>query len=263
MLAFLAHGEAPDEGKYGQVIRRTVDYIVSTQEPNGLLSGQDKSSPMYSHGLATLALAEVYGMMDDPRVGPALKRAVGLIVSCQNSLGGWRYSVGSRDADTTVSGAQMVALRAAANAGMEVPEDTIKRGVAYYKRCYCPGGGFGYQGPSGPNWARSGIGLLVLSLSGEHESSEAKTTAEWLFARGGVRRGESRFHYTCYYCSQATYQAGSKYWKRWNETTTPTIISMQQSDGSWASTGSGVVCDTAFALLALEIKYNYLPIYQR
>lgn len=263
MLAFLAHGELPDEGRYGQVIRRTVDYIVSTQEANGLLSGRDRSSPMYSHGFATLALAEVYGMVDDPRVGPALKRAVGLIVSSQNSLGGWRYNVGSRDADTTVSGAQMVALRAAANAGMEVPEDTIKRGVAYFKRCFCPGGGFGYQGPSGPNRARSGIGLLVLSLSGEFESPEVKTTAEWLFNRGAVTRREGHFYYTSYYCSQAMYQAGGKYWKRWNETATPTLISMQQRDGSWASTGSGVVCDTAFALLALEVNYNFLPVYQR
>ena len=262
MMSFLAHGETPDDPKYGPVIRRAVDYIIRTQEPNGLLAGQGGGSPMYSHGFATLALAEVYGMIDDPRLGPALKKAVGLIVSSQNRLGGWRYSVGSADADTTVSGAQMIALRAAANAGIEVPEETIRRGVEYYKSCYCPGGGFGYTGPGGPNRTRGGIGLLVLSLSGQYRSPEAKATADFLLASGSDR---SYFYYMCYYCSQAMFQAGGKYWHEWNETMTPALISMQQPDGSWsgASDIGGTTAGTAMAILAIEVNYNLLPIYQR
>jgi len=266
MMTFLAHGELPDEGRYGHVIRRAVDYIVKSQQENGLLSGAGRS-PMYSHGFATLALAEVYGMIDDPRVGPALRKAVGLIVKCQNQLGGWRYSVGSTDADTTVSGAQMVALRAAANAGIEVPVSTIKRGVAFYKRCYCPGGGFGYTGPGSPSQARAGIGLLVMSLCGEYKSKEAKATAEFLFRGGNTMMMFGGFggyyYYSCYYCSQAMFQAGGKYWRSWNETTTPALIAMQQPDGSWARRGLDEAASTAMALLALEVNYNLLPIYQR
>ena len=261
MMAFLAHGETADDPKYGPVVRRAVDYIVRTQSENGLLSGSG-GSPMYSHGFATLALAEVYGTIDDPRVGPALKKAVGLIVSSQNRLGGWRYSVDSTDADTTVSGAQMVALRAAANAGIEVPEETIRRGVAFYKSCYCPGGGFGYTGPQGPGRARAGIGLLVLSLSGEYRSAEAKATADFLMAQSG---DPSYFYYAAYYCSQAMFQAGGRYWRAWNETMTPALVGMQQADGSWGGDNSsgGVTAGTAMALLAIEINYNLLPIYQR
>jgi len=264
MLAFLAHGEIPDEGKYGTVIRRCVDYILKNQQPNGLLSSSS-GSPMYSHGFATLALGEVYGMIDDPRVGPALKKAVGLTISCQNRLGGWRYSVNSTDADTTVSGAQMMGLRAAANAGIEVPVSTIQRGVAFYKKCFCPGGGFGYTGPDSPSPARSGIGLLVLSLSGAYRSPEAKATANLLFMGGGGYGLSGYFHYAAYYCSQAMFQAGGKYWRHWNETMTPMLISMQAPDGSWPDRGSsgGVVAATAFALLAIEVNYNLLPIYQR
>jgi hypothetical protein len=270
MMAFLAHGETADDPKYGPVIRRAVDYVVRTQSENGLLAGATMSSPMYSHGFATLALAEVYGTIDDPRIGPALKKAVGLIVSSQNRLGGWRYNVDSTDADTTVSGAQMVALRAAANAGIEVPEETVRRGVAFYKSCFCPGGGFGYTGPQSPGRARAGIGLLVLSLSGEYRSAEAKATADFLMAPSGE---ESYFYYTAYYCSQAMFQAGGRYWREWNETMTPALIGMQQADGSWGggeeSGGvrlggeTGVTASTAMALLAIEINYNLLPIYQR
>jgi len=263
MMTFLAHGEVPDEGKYSHVIRRAVDYIVSTQQENGLLAGRSGSSPMYSHGFATLALVEVYGTIDDPRVGPALKKAVGLIVSYQNRQGGGRYSVNSTDADTTVSGAQMVALRAAANAGIEVPEETIRRGVAFFKSCFCPGGGFGYTDPSGPNRPRSGIGLLVLSLSGEYRSPEAKATADFLLSVGGS--DTNYFYYGCYYGSQAMFQAGGRYWRHWNETITPALVGMQEPDGSWGGDNSsgGVTAGTAMALLAIEVNYNLLPIYQR
>lgn len=264
MLAFLAHGEMPDEGKYGLVIRRCVDYIVRNQQSNGLLSSES-GSPMYSHGFATLALGEVYGMIDDPRVGPALKKAAGLTVSSQNQRGGWRYSVNSTDADTTVSGAQMMGLRAAANAGIEVPISAIQRGVAFYKSCFCPGGGFGYTGADSPSPARSGIGLLILSLSGAYRSPEAKATADLLLAGGGGYGHFGYFHYAAYYCSQAMLQAGGKYWRHWNDTMTPTLLSMQSPDGSWSDRGSsgGVIAATAFALLAIEINYNLLPIYQR
>ena len=263
MMCFLAHGEQPDEGKYGHVIRRAVDYIVRTQQENGLLAGSG-SSPMYSHGFATLALAEVYGMIDDPRVGPALEKATGLIVKSQNRLGGWRYSVGSPDADTTVSGAQMMALRAAANAGIAVPIATVQRGVAYYKSCFCPGGGFGYMGADSPSPSRSGIGLLILSLSGAYRAPEAKATADLLLGGGGGFAHGGYFYYMCYYCSQAMFQAGGKYWRHWNRTMTPALISMQNPDGSWPNRGAGgVVCGTAMALLSIEINYNFLPIYQR
>jgi hypothetical protein len=45
----------------------------------------------------------------------------------------------------------------------------------------------------------------------------------------------------------------------------PTLIGMQNADGSWTQqVGSeGPLCATAMALLALEINYNFLAIYQR
>lgn len=262
IMAFLAHGELPGEGRYGQALSRAIDYLIKTQDSNGLLAGRNSGSPMYSHGFATLALAEAYGLVDDPRLGPAVKKAVGLIVSGQNRQGGWRYSVGCSDSDTTVSGAQMVALRAAASAGIEVPSETIRRGVAYYKSCFCPGGGFGYTGPDGPDRCRAGIGLLVLALSGEYRAAETKATADYLY---NDAMDTGYFYYMCYYCSQASFQAGGKYWQSWNETMTPALIGRQQADGSFpgGSDSGGEVAGTAMALLSVEVNYGLLPIYQR
>jgi hypothetical protein len=217
---------------------------------------------MYNHGFATLALAESYGMIDNPRIGPALKKAVGLIVSAQNREGGWRYTVGEQDSDTTVSGAQMVALRAAASGGIEVPIETMNRGVQYYKSMHCRGGGFGYSGsPTGPDDARAGIGVLVLCLSGAYHASEAKDSADWLINNPWSPQGWAS--YRNYYCAQALLQAGGRYWRKWNDVQTPVILNAQRPDGSWNNDMNLGTLAAAFNLLALEVNYYYLPIYQR
>jgi Prenyltransferase and squalene oxidase repeat len=262
VLTFMAHGEMAGEGKYGKVIDKGIGYIIKTQASNGLLQGGGGSA-MYSHGFATLALAEVYGNTDNPKVGPALKKAVGLILTAQNHQGGWRYGVTSSNSDTTVSGAQMVALRAAAQAGIEVPMENLKRAVAYYKSCYSPGGGFGYTNAGGTSAPRSGIGLLVLALTGEYRSREVKETADWCYANLPNGWKGSYIFYSAYYNSQAMYQAGGKYWRMWNGTINHEIIGMQGPDGSWPGRHGGAVGSTAMAMLSLEINYNYLPIYQR
>ena len=90
---------------------------------------------------------------------------------------------------------------------------------------------------------------------------EAKATADWLLTRGFG--GKGHFYYKSYYCSQAMYQAGGKYWQQWNTVMTPLLISTQMPNGSWPASNMGPALSTAFALLSLEVNYNYLPIYQR
>ena len=45
---------------------------------------------MYNHGLSTFVLGQAYGMTGDPRVGPALDRALKVIDRCQCRDGGWQ-----------------------------------------------------------------------------------------------------------------------------------------------------------------------------
>ena len=58
------------------------------------LDHQLRATPeeIYNHGFATLALAEAHGMVNDKRLGKALKNAVALTVSSQkrNPMGSWR-----------------------------------------------------------------------------------------------------------------------------------------------------------------------------
>src|SRR5262249_30086082 len=124
VMAFLASGHVPgDPGPYRDCIERGVRYVLANQKPNGMLISNTSHGPMYCHGISTLMLAEVAGMTTDPaltvEVQTALARAIELIIKAQEvhkdagNAGGWRYQPTSRDSDISVSGWQVMALRAA------------------------------------------------------------------------------------------------------------------------------------------------------
>jgi len=125
-------------------------------------------------GSDSLMLAEVVGMSADPELAEqsrtALARAVDLILKAQDlakggsQAGGWRYQPTSRDSDLSVSGWQVMALRAAKSAGCAVPSGQIDKAVAYVKKCAVKDGGFGYQPGGGPNNPRTGTGILALEI---------------------------------------------------------------------------------------------------
>jgi hypothetical protein len=258
VLAMLAHGDDPNSGPYSQPVRRGLDYILNrANKTNGYIG-----SSMYNHGFATLALAEAYGSVRDERLGPALEQAVALILTSQshNPTGAWRYSPESTDADTTVSGAQMVALFAARNAGIAVPEEAIQRALQFFHQCQGGDGGFGYTSPSDSNGPRSAIGTLVLALAREKNSGSFKSAFRFL-QQYGV--SEDQFHqYYLYYAAQAFFQASPDAWRKWNDLNVRNLKSTQATDGSWQG-NFGPVFSTAASLLSLALNYRFLPIYER
>ncbi len=267
LLAFFAHGEVPGRGPYKETIDKGIGFLLANAKEDGLIS-RTGSQPMYNHGFATLALAEVYGMSKRPEIERALRKAVDLIVRTQNRRGGWRYQPMPSDDDITVTGCQLMALRAADNAGISVPRKTIRKGVEYIESCYAYGG-FGYQPGGSPGTARTGIGVLLLQLLGKHDSEKVSKGVEYL-TKHPPRHPGSYFYYGTYYCAQAMYQFGGAEWKAWDRDMTEKLLRLQikthgSERGSWPQTGSaaGKVFATATALLALEVNWRYLPIYQR
>ncbi|MFT4587950.1 MAG: squalene cyclase [Candidatus Binatia bacterium] len=255
-LAMLAHGDDPNFGPYATPIRRSLNYILSQQIDEGMI-GQT----MYNHGFATLALAEAYGMVKDPRLGPALQKAVNLILTSQakNPLGAWRYNAASTDADTTVSGCQMVALLAARNAGIAVPEEAIKKGLQFFANCQSPQGGFGYTNPSGPNGPRTAIGCLVLTLAREKDSQDYKAAFAFLEKTPAQAH---YYYYQLYYASQAYFHHSPASWSVWNQRNIAELKSKQRDDGSWDGQ-FGPAYSTSTALLSMALNYRFLPIYER
>ena len=278
IMAFMAAGHVPDEGPYGLQISRGVRWVLTQQQPNGMLVGKGRShGPMYSHGISSLMLAEVYGMVDNSmakQVEVGLERAIKLILSAQNHRkepahkGGWRYYTTSTDSDLSVSAWQLLALRAAKDAGCDVPAENIDDAIAYVRRLRTQGNrGFGYQSGHSSSATRAGTGIVALEVCGDHHSKAALGAATQILNRP-LQRSDAYFYYGAYYCTVGMFKIGGDYWKRIRPIMYETILSEQRADGSWrARQGSekkaGEIYATTMAVLALAVEYRFLPIYQR
>ncbi|MCH7792895.1 MAG: terpene cyclase/mutase family protein [Planctomycetes bacterium] len=273
-IAFMADGNLPDRGPYGDAIERGLDYVLDNVTDSGLIADETANGPMYGHGFATLFLGEIYGMTggrpDDERarrVHEALVKAVRLIEGSQNHEGGWRYNPVPYDADVSVTICQVMALRSARNAGLHVDAAVIDKAVKYVRGCQNPDGGFRYQNQLGESgWARSAAGVATLFYAGVYEGEEIDRGLKYLAtnARPGLpMTSTAHFHYGHYYAVQAMYLAGGESWENWWPAIRDYILSLQQADGSWSDRSIGDTYATAMSLIILQMPKRYLPIFQK
>ena len=228
---------------------------------------------MYGHGFATLFLAETAGMYQGDDLIPVLDRAVKLIIASQNDEGGWRYFPVKKDADVSVTACQVMALRAARNAGRDVPAETIDRAVKYLLARQNSDGGFMYMSPSGESaLPRSAAVVAALYSAGQNDTPALGKSFDYLnrhlqtaFAKKAQSPlpgfNEDYPYYAIYYLSGA-YRQQQKDWQTWRNRIVPVLLSAQNPDGSWSSEFSKDYA-TAMALIVLQLENNYLPIWQR
>lgn len=273
-LAFMADGHVPGRGKYGPVVQRGLENVLAAATETGLIASDSGNGPMYGHGFATLFLGEVYGMTqggpDSPlakRTHEALVRACRLIERTQNGEGGWRYNPVVFDADVSVTICQIMALRSARNAGIEVPKSTIDRAVEYVRKTQNPDGGFMYQLPSGMSaWPRSAAGVASLYYAGIYEGDEINRGIEYLLANAmpdSPQRQEVHYWYGMYYTAQTMYLAGGQAWAAWWPAAREELINRQLPGGTWQDMAIGSAYGTSMALIVLQMPKRYLPIFQK
>jgi hypothetical protein len=233
---------------------------------------------MYHHGFGMLGLAEAYGAVDDrdlwPPGGRANRRSIGQTLELavraaitsqkNNAQGAWRYSPTSSDADTSVSGAVLVGLLAARNAGIEVPDTSIDKAVAYYQSMTSNSGQVAYSGGLGgfdESLARISIGTLVYAVARRKDLPQYKATLSYLTQR--LEQPSNQWpEYTRYYQAQALFQGDIEAWEKWNRLLIRQLKQIQQGDGSFAGQ-LGPAASTSLSLLALALNYRFLPIYER
>jgi hypothetical protein len=277
-MAFLAGGSTAQRGTYREASAKCLEAIIAHQDKiTGYLAS---SSPnMYSHGFATLYLAEHYGMAPDQKVRRALEAALELIYYAQNREGGWRYNPVPDDADLSVTICQVMALRAAYNAGVggEQTQEAMNRALAYVRRCANPSGSFSYQasmaggdfgmGPEGV--PRTAAGCMCLIGMGVNDVKDRNLGPGLQFLRHNygahLRSGDGYFWYGQYYTAQAMFHSPDPAdWDAYWKTAWPIIARRQGQDGLWnQGEGPGPGYDTAMALIILQIPNNYLPIFER
>ncbi|MSQ94936.1 MAG: prenyltransferase [Gemmataceae bacterium] len=273
VMAYLSAGHVPGEGPYRDNVEKGVRWVLNQQQPNGLFA-LPAWEEMYQHGICTMMLCEAAAMSDAKtarEIKSKLEKAIKLILQAQRAekgpfQGGWRYRLDSNDADMSVTGWQLLALRAARNLGCDVPAERIDMAMQFITSCREPrSGGFGYI-PGGPmTVACTGTGILAIELCGKerHHSRDALLGGSCLI-KNPLKLDDPHFFYSAYYSSQAMFQLGNNYWNVFRPNLHKLLLDGQQRNGGWINNDNlGVSYNTAMAILALTVEYRYLPIYQR
>jgi Prenyltransferase and squalene oxidase repeat len=273
VMAYLSAGHVPGEGAYRANIEKGVRWVLDQQQPSGVIAVPTYEE-MYQHGIATMMLCEVAGMCDAKTardLKPAIEKAVKIILKAQRTekgvnRGGWRYRVDSPDADMSVTGWQILALRAARNLGCDVPAERVEMAMEFVKQCRdAREGGFAYIPGAQVSVACTGTAVLALELCGKdrHLSREAALGGSYVLNHP-LKLGDPNFFYSAYYSSQAMFQLGNNYWSVFRPRLHKLLLDGQKGNGSWIDNEPhGASFTTAMAILALTVEYRLLPLYQR
>jgi hypothetical protein len=270
LMSFLASGEDPNYGRYAHTIRAAIRSIIQQQDEK---TGYFPNS-MYHHGFATLALSESYGAVDESLLWEGQKpvrsiaQALDLAIRCaatsqkKNRWGGWRYSPDAGDADTSVSGAVLMGLLAARNAGMDVPDDVINTAMEYIRRSTGSDGSVAYTGGfggMGGSMNLTAIGTLVGAVSKSKGTDQYKACLKRLIDNLESHEPGNYAEYFRYYMAQALFQGDYNAWQKWNAGVVRELRDLQKEDGSF----NDGTYETGMSLLALALNYRFLPIYER
>lgn len=296
LMAFMSRAEFPGSGPNGKALARAKDWLLNQakEAPNGYLG-----SSMYEHGMATLALTELWGMTgtkeDDDALQKAIEAAVDVILRSQTAAGGWRYQpTPSKGNDTSATGTVFVALASARQAGIAVPNETIAKVISYLELVANPKtGGFVYvplgSGQAGSDTIGStAAGAYAAQLAGARESDMVEGALRYLEERApAIFQGCGFYYYCHYYALQAMVQSGDERYTKWYPQIRDSLVSRQSANGSWsgkvtdktptkaaglpieeqsvqASSASKIVGhETPMAIIMLAAPYRYIPIYQK
>ncbi len=174
-LALLSRGVRSGFGAAGKSLQKIGDYLIENAQESGMVMvpGSPSHGQMYGHGFATLFLSELYGTTPSTEIRPKLSAAVELITRSQNDQGGWRYEPRPYEADLSVTVCQVMALRAARNAGLGVAKETIDKAVDYIRRSQNADGGYMYQLTGGASrFALTAAAVVALYNAGIYEGEE-------------------------------------------------------------------------------------------
>ena len=294
LLSFLGAGYTHQEGKHRDTVRRGLEWLRANQHADGRLydatTDRDESARMYGHGIAAIAVCEAYGMTRDEEFRLAAEGAVSFILGAQNSAqGGWRYVPG-QESDTSVSGWQLMALKSAQMAGLDVPAEAWEKVSHWLDTARSADGSRYVYNPHAaendaqragrlPSLAMTAEGLLMrFYLGWDSEHPAAIAGADYLgenLPQLGTSERPLRDTYYWYYATQVMFQMQGDRWKAWNERARPLLVEGQEQEGPlsgswdprrplpdrWASAG-GRHYITALNLLILEVYYRHLPLFR-
>jgi serine/threonine protein kinase len=279
LLALQGAGNSHKSGKYSESVAKGLKHLLRVQKPNGdFFQGGQKDEWLYCHAQCTIAICELLGMTNDPKLRDAAERAVKFCVEAQDELGGWRYRP-RVDSDTSVTGWMVMALQSAKMADLDVPVPTLSRIGDYLDKsstddgsryAYLPG----YSDHTLPMTAES---LLCRQYLGWSQNDPRLIKGAQYVADNPPKSTERDVYYW-YYATQLLHHMEGRLWNNWNTVLRDLLVSSQELKGLergswdprganpdvWAARGQGGrLYVTCLKLLMLEVYYRHLPLYSQ
>ncbi|MCR4316289.1 MAG: hypothetical protein NUW37_08075 [Planctomycetes bacterium] len=286
LMAFLAAGHTNTQGNYRRTVQNSLRWLLQQQQPDGRFGSADGPLAVFNHAVATIAVAESYGVTAFERLATPAQNAVDLIASAEYEDGGWDNGgrPGAKDFSITVW--MVSALWSAKKAGLHMKQEVLDCAREYIDKVVDPLNGF-------VRWeVERVVNANLLEASGVANLSTYPTLAAasiWAKTLLGVSRDDASMRYSanvvfsskptwsfmpdgyleyCYFGSLAMFQTGTEWISKWNESMKSELIQTQWQgerrciDGSWDPAGSwgaigGRVYATAMACLCLEVYYRY------
>jgi hypothetical protein len=280
-LAFMSAGHAPHRGRYGDNVRRALDYVINNARPSGLLNIENKRRDMYNHGLTVFVLTQAYGLADHPKLSATLDRGIRLICDVQCGDGGWDYEARRlpKGHDLSLAVMQAKALRGATDIGLEIPPRTTQLAIASVRSHYHPGARtFTYTKGGRSTPAMAAAGAVCLQEYGAYADVRIQHSMDFvgrhIKTKMEIKEGELPLNgYTMYYVAQGLYQVGGARWRDYYPLIRDAIVKSQVKSGGPEVRGSwnggyvkgvpGLLFGTSVGVFALSIPNRYLPILQQ
>jgi hypothetical protein len=240
---------------------------------------------MYNHALATFAVSEALALTGEPGYRDSVEKAVMFTVLAQQAGGGWDYTSRSTGRnDLSITGWQVMALRAAIQAGVEVPEGAMER-IRGFLQVSVTQSGEGIYANLGQERGRRGINMVAVGLLSKLYLGSAPAEAPVRSAVDRLLRAppdpaafedwDNTFqsYYYWYTATLALFHLTGNEWRAWNVLLLRRLLPLQSRDGheegswppelSWVGVSGGRIYATAINVLTLETYYRYEPIHER
>lgn len=228
LLAYMGAGHDHFSGRYQCVVDDGLDFLVRIQQDEGAFSElpDEESSEItsfYSHGIATLALCEAFGMTGDATLREPAQLAVDHLADRLEHELQSRHGRTIRQNDWSVIGWQLATLNSGRLAGLTVDADALARISASLAQMQIDA--------SSSDEMQTAIALAVeLHLGQTNSAAPRRSAADQLLAHE-AEDDPHRDTYYWYYGSQAMYYLGGDQWQAWSRELYPRLIESQVDSG--------------------------------
>lgn len=290
LLAFLGSGNTMSTGKYKNVVKSGLKYLLDAQDPESGCFGEVNSHQafLYDHSLATLAMTEGFGLSKWPILKEPAQKGINFIHAARNPYKAWRYAYPpDGNNDMSVTGWMVMCLKSAEDFGLKVDKSALEGARLFMEEMTDPNTGrTGYIGKGGysarepgmnERWpenkteAITAVAMLCRVFLGEdaEKSTALRSGADLLRKQLPLWSEEEGTidYYYWYYGSYSMFQMAGKDWDTWQAKMLDAVVKTQRQEGDekgswdpqfdpWGHRG-GRVYSTAIMTLCLEVYYRY------